>query len=404
MTHQYLQRFQSQLNLLDEQFLRRKTRVCETPSAPQMTIEGRDMLTFCSNDYLGLANHPEVAQALREGVQHYGNGSGASHLISGHSKAHQLIEEALASTQANHIPEVQAITLSTGFMANMAMITGLINGLSESDGITIFSEELNHASLIDSIRLAGQQKKFDLRIYGHQNLNELEALLSSDKNRQKIIVTDAVFSMDGDIANLTELIKLAEQYDALLVVDDAHGFGVLGQDGHGSLEHFNLKPNSRIIYMGTLGKAAGISGAFIAAHQDIVQWILQTGRAYIYTTASPPMIAHGLLKSLDLIQTGDVRRQLFNNIAYFKKNLSLKHWKLLDSGTAIQPIVIGDNAKALSVAQQLFDQGIWAPAIRPPTVPKGTARLRITLSAAHQPEQINRLVVALHSAEKALGN
>lgn len=404
MTHQYLQRFQSQLNLLDEQFLRRKTRVCETPSAPQMIIEGRDMLTFCSNDYLGLANHPEVTQALRDGVQLYGNGSGASHLISGHSKAHQLIEEALASTQANHIPEVQAITLSTGFMANMAMLTGLINGLSESDGITIFSEELNHASLIDSIRLAGQQKKFDLKIYGHQNLNELEALLSSDKNRQKIIVTDAVFSMDGDIANLTELIKLAEQYDALLVVDDAHGFGVLGQDGHGSLEHFNLKPNSRIIYMGTLGKAAGISGAFIAAHQDIVQWILQTGRAYIYTTASPPMIAHGLLKSLELIQTGDVRRQLFNNIAYFKKNLSLKHWKLLDSETAIQPIVIGDNAKALSVAQQLFDQGIWAPAIRPPTVPKGTARLRITLSAAHQPEQINRLVVALHSAEKALGN
>jgi 8-amino-7-oxononanoate synthase len=200
-----------------------------------------------------------------------------------------------------------------------------------------------------------------------------------------------------------ELTRLAEQYDALLVVDDAHGFGVLGQRGNGSLEHFNLVPNSRIIYMGTLGKAAGISGAFIAAHQDIAQWILQTGRAYIYTTASPPMIAHGLLKSLELIQTGDVRRQLFNNIVYFKKNLSLKHWKLLGSETAIQPIVIGDNEKALSAAQQLFDQGIWVPAIRPPTVPKGTARLRITLSATHQPDQIDRLVLALHSAEKALG-
>lgn len=404
MSHQYLRRYQDQLSSLDAQFLLRKTRICQTPAAPRMTIEGREMLTFCSNDYLGLANHPGIAQALTEGVQRYGNGSGASHLISGHSQAHQLLEEALALTQENHIPKVETITFSTGFMANMAMITGLINGLSESDGITIYSEELNHASLIDSIRLASQHKKVGLKIYGHNDLNELSDLLTLDKNRQKIIVTDAVFSMDGDIADLIGLTKLAEQHDALLVIDDAHGFGVLGQHGYGSLEYFNLAPNSRIIYMGTLGKAAGISGAFIAAHQDIAQWILQTGRAYIYTTASPPMIAHGLLKSLELIKTGEVRRQLFSNIAYFKKNLSLKYWQLLSSETAIQPIVIGDNQKALSVAQQLFDQGIWAPAIRPPTVPKGTARLRITLSAAHHPEEIDQLIVALHTVEKTLEN
>ena len=401
MSNHYIQHYQDLLDQLENKSLRRKLKVSQSPSAPVMIINGRSMLTFCSNDYLGLANHPALANALMDGAKIYGAGSGASHMISGHSQAHDELEKALALSQASFIPSVKALFFSTGYMANMAAITGL-SALSNAC-MTIYSEELNHASLIDGIRLANKQNHANIQIYPHQDTHALEQLLKEDQQAFKLIITDAVFSMDGDIAHLEKLLNLAEKYNALLMVDDAHGFGVLGDKGLGILNMFGVSSDdpraSRLIYVGTLGKAAGLSGAFVAAHQDLIEWIMQKGRAYIYTTASPPAIAHGLLKSLELMKDAQHRNQLFNNIDHWKKHLKLKKWHLMPSKTAIQPIVIGSNAHALQVAQKLDEKNIWVPAIRPPTVPEGTARLRITFSASHTPEQINELIDALHEIE-----
>ncbi len=306
MSNRYIQHYESLLNDLESQSLRRKLKVSESPSAPVMKINGQNVLTFCSNDYLGLANHPEIASAMSDGINIYGGGSGASHMISGHYTAHDQLEQALAATQAKHIPNVKGLFFSTGYMANMAAITGISAGLGENQTMSIFSEELNHASLIDGVRLASKQNNAKVFVYPHQDLATLQKLLSEDKSQFKLIVTDGVFSMDGNIAPVDQLLALAEKYDALLLIDDAHGFGVLGDSGHGILDSFKIDAGNtsanRVIYIGTLGKAAGLSGAFIAAHKHLTEWILQKGRAYIYTTASPPAIAHGLLKSLELIQ------------------------------------------------------------------------------------------------------
>lgn len=401
MSNHYIQHYQDLLDQLEKTSLRRKLKVSQSPSAPVMTINGRSMLTFCSNDYLGLANHPALANAMMEGAKIYGAGSGASHMISGHSHAHDELEKALAQSQASFIPCVKALFFSTGYMANMAAITGL-STLPDTE-MMIYSEELNHASLIDGIRLANKQNRANIKIYPHQDTQTLEQLLMKDQPAFKLIITDAVFSMDGDIAHLDELLNLAEKYNALLMVDDAHGFGVLGDQGLGILNMFGISSDdpraSRLIYVGTLGKAAGLSGAFIAAHQDLIEWIMQKGRSYIYTTASPPAIAHGLLKSLELMKDAQHRNQLFKNIHHWKKHLKLKKWQLMPSTTAIQPIVIGSNADALQVANKLDQKNIWVPAIRPPTVPEGSARLRITFSATHTPEQIDELMDALHEIE-----
>lgn len=405
MSHSYIQHYRDLLQHLDQQSLRRKLKISESASAPEMVINGRSMLTFCSNDYLGLANHPELTGALIEGAQLYGAGSGASHMISGHNQAHEQLEKKLANTQASFIPQVKALFFSTGYMANLAAITGLcsLGNQNATLRMTIFSEELNHASLIDGVRLASKQNNAQVKVYPHHDLKQLEKLLSEDPNPFKLIVTDAVFSMDGDIAPIDQLLELAEKFNALILIDDAHGFGLLGQQGLGALDMFNIRsnnPNSaRIIYMGTLGKAAGLSGAFIAAEENLVEWIMQKGRTYIYTTASPPLVAHGLLKSLELMAQPHHRQQLYNNIQYWQKNLQLKKWQLMPSSTAIQPIVIGSNADALKVAQLLDHQNIWVPAIRPPTVAEGTARLRVTLSATHTESQINQLIEALHAIE-----
>jgi len=405
MSNRYIQHYESLLNDLESQSLRRKLKVSASPSAPVMKINGQDMLTFCSNDYLGLANHPDIAAAMIDGATIYGGGSGASHMISGHSLAHDQLERALATTQAKHIPHVKGLFFSTGYMANMAAITGISAGLGNNHVMSIFSEELNHASLIDGVRLANKQNSAKVYVYPHQDLAALEKLLSEDSNRFKLIVTDGVFSMDGNIASVNQLLALAEKYDALLLIDDAHGFGVLGDDGHGILSLFKIDAHnaaaSRIIYVGTLGKAAGLSGAFIAAHEHLTEWIMQKGRAYIYTTASPPAIAHGLLKSLDLLGQAKYRNALHKNIAYWREHLKLNKWQLIESLTAIQPIVIGSNEDALRVAEALYKKNIWVPAIRPPTVPAGTARLRITLSASHTTEQIDQLINAISEVENA---
>lgn len=388
-----IDKVQGKLAALEAQSLTRRRRIAESACAPQQLVDGRAMLAFCSNDYLGLAAHPRVVEALREGASLYGAGSGASHLISGHSRAHALLEERLAAFVSPNLVDARALYFSTGYMANLAVLTALG---AEPDAM-IFSEALNHASLIDGARLA----RANVSVYPHGDVAALAAQLEASSAGTKIVVTDSVFSMDGDLAPLPELLALCERHGAWLVVDDAHGFGALGAHGRGALEHFALRsPN--LVYVGTLGKAAGVSGAFIAAHASVIELMIQRARPYIYTTASPPAIAHALLTSLDIIEGEEgasLRAHLAALIAQLDGELTLTRWQRPVSHTAIQPIVIGANDEALRVAASLHAQGLWVPAIRPPTVPANTARLRITLSAAHTREQVAQLAAALNQLE-----
>ncbi len=394
----------TKLEALERQQLRRRIRTVDSPCSPHLTIEGRDLLAFCSNDYLGLANHPALIEAMAEGAQRYGVGSGAAHLISGHSRAHALLEEQLADMLWPYIPEARALFFSTGYMANLAVVPALAeagDATSKRDGRLILADSLNHASLIDAAHLARTAEIID---YAHADVSAVEAALqTTPAGAHKIIVTDGVFSMDGDIAPLPQLAALAERHNAWLVVDDAHGFGVLGEHGAGVLEHFNLR-SENVVYIGTLGKAAGVSGAFVVAHATVIEWLLQRARTYLFTTASAPAIAHTVSRSLEFIR-GDEGKQrrakLQANCAEFKASLQLEQWSLLPSPTAIQPVMIGGNGAALKAAQALDHAGLWVPAIRPPTVPVGTARLRVALSAAHSSKDINRLCTSLQQAEKA---
>ncbi|WP_394789141.1 8-amino-7-oxononanoate synthase [Rhodoferax sp.] len=389
------------------QALTRTRRTAESPCSPVQRVArdgqpARELLAFCSNDYLGLANHPVLIAALAEGAQRFGAGSGASHLVSGHSQAHATLEAELAAWMAPNIPNARALYFCTGYMANMALAPALA-----AQGATIFADRLNHASLVDGALLS----KATLQRYAHRNLVVLERQLSACDSEIKLIVTDAVFSMDGDLADLPAMLALAEKYDAWLVVDDAHGFGVLGPQGLGSLAHFGLH-SERLIYMGTLGKAAGVAGAFIAAHPTIIDWLVQTARPYIYTTAAPPAIAHAVSASLRLLASEDGtqrRAHLARLVALLRSQLTLlmdTHpalgWSLADSHTAIQPLIVGDNAAALALSAALERQGLWVPAIRPPTVPVGTSRLRITLSASHTVHDVLRLVNGLAIAAQDL--
>jgi len=384
---------QGKLAALEAQSLTRRRRIADTACAPEQTVDGRAMLAFCSNDYLGLASHPRVVEALREGARLYGAGSGASHLISGHSRAHALLEERLAAFVSPNLVDARALYFSTGYMANLAVLTALG---ADADAM-IFSEALNHASLIDGARLA----RAGVSVYPHGDVDALRTQLEMSSASTKIVVTDSVFSMDGDLAPLPALLALCEQHGAWLVIDDAHGFGVLGAKGSGALEHFALRsPN--LVYVGTLGKAAGVSGAFIAAHGSVIELMIQRARPYIYTTASPPAIAHALLTSLDIIEGEEgaaLRAHLATLIAQLDAELKLTRWQRPVSHTAIQPVVIGANEEALRVAASLHAQGLWVPAIRPPTVPANTARLRITLSAAHTREQVTQLAQAINQLE-----
>ena len=283
---------QQQMQTLEAQGLLRRRRTTTSACDVRVDVEGRPMLSFNSNDYLGLAADARVVEALREGASLYGAGSGASHLISGHSKAHAQLEDKLAALFAPHLEQVRALSFSTGYMANLSLLGALVSPAPRE--AEIFSDALNHASLIDGARLSRAQ----VTVYPHADLEALGQALTYSKAKTKLVVTDGVFSMDGDIAPLPELLALCEQHGAWLVVDDAHGFGVLGQNGRGVLEHFALK-SPYIIYMGTLGKAAGVSGAFVAAHATVIEWLVQRARPYIYTTASPPALAHALLTSID---------------------------------------------------------------------------------------------------------
>lgn len=364
--------------------LRRRRRTLDAPCGPEAIIDGRPVVAFCSNDYLGLANHPAIVAAAQEAAGRWGVGSGASHVVSGHLRPHEDLEARLAT----FVGRERALYFTTGYMANLAIVPTLVERHD-----AIFADRLNHASLIDAALLARAEH---VR-YPHGDVDALAARLEQSRARRKLILTDAVFSMDGDLAPLPELFALAERFDAWLVVDDAHGFGVLGPSGRGSIAHFELPPSPRLILMGTLGKAAGVSGAFVAGDQRVIDWLVQRARPYIFTTASSPLIAAALLASLDLIAAGDERRaHLRRLIDRLRSGLEELPWRLLPSPTAIQPLLIGGNDAVVRLSERLFAQGLWVPAIRPPTVPAGTARLRISLSAAHDETQIDALITALH--------
>jgi 8-amino-7-oxononanoate synthase len=386
----------------EQQGLRRQRRTTDSPCAPQQQVRlapeavAQPLLNFCSNDYLGLASHPVLVAALADGAAQHGVGSGASHLVSGHGAAHDALEEALLDWLGAAIPEARALSFGSGYMANQALLTAL----GDDAGTVLFTDKLNHASLIDGALLARAQ----VQRYPHNRVDRLKALLAESTAPLKIIVTDAVFSMDGDLAPLPELLALAEAHDAWLILDDAHGLGILGTHGEGSLAHFGLQ-SERLILMGTLGKAMGSSGAFVLAHRTIIEWLVQTARPYIYTTASSPALAHATVASIALVR-GDagrrLREQLHARIAQLRQGLSellaahpASGWQLLDSATAIQPVLIGDNHRTAALGQALLARGFWVGAIRPPTVPVGTARLRITLSAAHTEAQVAQLLDAL---------
>ena len=388
-----LQSLQDELAELEQQHLIRRRRTVDSVQGASLQADGKDLLAFCSNDYLGLATHPLVVQALQKGASLYGAGSGASHLISGHSRAHMALEERLAEFMAPNVEQARALYFCTGYMANQAIITALAG-----KDAAVFSEELNHASLIDGVRLS----RAATQVFPHKDYAALEQMLKVCSHKKRVVVTDSVFSMDGNIADLPPLLALCEKYDAWLIVDDAHGFGVLGEHGRGVLEHFNMKsPN--LVYMGTLGKAAGVGGAFVAAHETVIEWLIQKARAYIYTTAAAPALAHALLTSIDIISgaEGQERRAHLNKlIRMFSHGLNLQLWQLMPSVTAVQPVVIGENAAMLNIAGNLLEQGYWVGAIRPPTVPLGTARLRVTLSAAHTELQVHQLTQAINRLDQ----
>ena len=386
---------------LDLQLLKRTLRVTQSPCDTKVTIGDKQLRAFCSNDYLGLANHPDLVNALADGGKKYGVGSGASHLISGHSAAHELLEKKLASFQEKHVPKARALFFSTGYLTNLATITGLAR-LAQRGDLSIYSAKLNHASLIDGVRLAAAQMDAMVNLFDHTQLTSLTDALKKDTKSLKLIVTDGVFSMDGDLAPVKELLQIAEQHDALLLVDDAHGFGVLGKQGHGILEQENIQ-SDRIIYIGTLGKAAGVSGAFVCAQDSFIEWLVQKGRPYIYSTATPPAIAHTLLKSLEIIESdeGAKRRgQLNQLIKIWQDEMTFSEWKKVSSCTPIQPIILGSNASALMAAKLLDEAGYWIPAIRPPTVAPGSARLRITFSANHSADDLRKLITTLKKVEQ----
>jgi 8-amino-7-oxononanoate synthase len=375
-----------ELSQLDRQGLRRGRRSLESPQGPRVRVDGRDYVAFCSNDYLGLAAHPQLIEAVREGAARYGVGAGASHLVLGHTDAHHALEEQLAG----FVGLPRALLFSSGYLANLGIVTAMV-GRDDA----VFADRLNHASLNDAALLS----RATLRRYPHLDLDALQRVLAASRARRKLIVSDAVFSMDGDIAPVPGLISLAERYDAWLLLDDAHGFGVLGPAGQGTLAHFNVR-SPRVVLMATLGKAAGVFGAFVAGGAEPIEWLIQRARSYIYTTATPPMLSVALLKSLELIRRESWRRsRLRELIALLQARLQSRRWTLAPSMTAIQPLVIGGNDEAVAVSERLAGDGLLVPAVRPPTVPQGTARLRISLSAAHEAGDVERLAGALNALQ-----
>jgi len=398
MTASWLDEFPARLAELDDAHLRRQRRAVRPESGARLTVDGRSMLAFCSNDYLGLATHPVLVQAACEGAQIYGVGAGASPLVSGHSEANAALERELAA----FVGLPRALYFYAGYATNIGIVPALVGA-----GDAIFSDALNHACLIDGARLS----RAKIHRYAHADLDALGRELAQSEAPRKLVISDAVFSMDGDSADIPALLALCERHDALLLLDDAHGFGVLGPQGRGSLAAAGLhgaQASRRVLYMATLGKAAGVAGAFVAGDEALVEWLLQKTRSYIFATAAPALLASALRASLMVIEQDEWRRaHLQRLIARLRNGLTAglegSGWQLSHSQTAIQPLLIGANDQALAVMEGLRARGIWVPAIRPPTVPEGTARLRIALSAAHSEADVDQLVEALAALAKQAG-
>ena len=363
--------------------LYRGRRVLEGPQATTVRVDGRGLLAFCSNDYLGLANDPRVIGALQQGAARYGAGSGASHLVSGHSRAHHELEEALAEFTGRP----RALLFSGGYAANLGVISALLGR-----GDAVFQDRLNHASLLDGGLLSGAR----LQRFLHNDAASLEARLARSPARRKLVAVDGVFSMDGDEAPLAALAAASARYGALLYVDDAHGFGVLGERGAGTLEKQGMGSAGVPLLMATLGKALGVAGAFVAGSAELIETLIQFARTYIYTTAMPPALAVAAAESLRIVREEPWRRaHLQGLIGRWRAGANALGLQLLPSQTAIQPLLLGDAATALRWSEQLLARGLLVPAIRPPTVPRGQSRLRVTLSAAHTVAEVERLLQAL---------
>jgi len=378
------------LHAREEQHLLRKRSVVRPLADAMCEVDGQPLQCFCSNDYLGLANHPKVIEAFVDAAKKYGVGSGASHLVSGHSVEHHRLEETFAELTGRE----SALLFSTGYMANIGVITAL---LDKQDGI--FQDKLNHASLIDG----GLQSGARFQRYLHNDMQNLETRLKKSEARRKLLCVDGVFSMDGDMANLPELARLAKQYDALLMVDDAHGFGVLGKNGLGSCEAFSLSQKDVPLLMCTLGKALGTFGALVAGPKVMMDTIVQFARPYIYTTALPPAVAAATRMSLQLLAEESWRREHVQDLLqHFKRGAVSLGLPLMPSVSPIQPVVVGDEARALQWQESLRQQGFWISAIRTPTVAKGEARLRITFSAQHKIADVDRLLDALQVTLKSM--
>lgn len=368
---------------IESQGLYRKRRVIERRGGVALDFEGQRLLSFSGNDYLGLADHPKVIEAMQSATELYGVGSGASHLVSGHSPPHHALEEDLAEFTGRE----RAMLFSTGYMANQGVISALAGR-----GDWVFEDRLNHASLLDGALLSGAR----LKRYAHASAEELRAALAECPMQGRLVVTDGVFSMDGDMAPLPELARAASETTAWLMVDDAHGLGVVGPTGRGVVEHFGLGAAEVPVLMGTLGKAFGTFGAFVAGNHDLIEFLIQRARSYIYTTALPPAVAEATRASLRLVREESWRRdKLRMLIERFRQGAGQLGLGLVDSQTPIQPILIGGNDDALRASQRLLEAGFLVAAIRPPTVPAGTARLRITLSAIHEESQVDGLLEAL---------
>jgi 8-amino-7-oxononanoate synthase len=377
-----------------KQHLYRSRQTLEGAQGAEVDVDGQRFINFCSNDYLGLANHPDVITAFKHAADQYGVGSGASHLVCGHSSPHHQLEQALAEFTGRD----RALLFSSGYMANLGVVNAL---LGKQD--YVYEDRLNHASLLDAGLLSGAR----FQRFAHNDINHLKARLKKNglkKNAEgrKLIVVDGVFSMDGDLAPLPELAELADQSNACLMVDDAHGIGVLGATGAGSTEHFQLNQKQVPVLMGTLGKSFGSFGAFVAGSEALIETLIQHARTYIYTTALPPAVAAASLAGLEIIKKDQARRiHLQQLIAQFKAGFDALRMdrqldaELVESQTAIQPVLIGDSEKAVLISKALRDRKILVSAIRPPTVPEGTARLRVTLSAAHRREHVQHLLGAL---------
>jgi len=370
----------------------RQRRVLGSAQGVSVIADGTPLVNFCSNDYLGLANNDHALAAMRRASETFGCGGGASHLVCGHSSEHHALEEELADFTGRD----RALLFSTGYMANL----GVIQALADRSSV-VYEDKLNHASLLDGALLS----RAKLQRYRHLGLDQLRQQLSTDSSSRKLIVSDGIFSMDGDAAPLSELAEVAEQHRAWLMVDDAHGFGCIGATGGGLAEMCGMTQDNLPILVGTLGKAFGSFGAFVAGSETLIESLIQFSRTYIYTTSIPPAVAAVSRANLQIIRTESWRREkLMSLVAYFRRACEAENIPIMLSSSPIQPVLIGEEKTALALSEYLREEGFWVGAIRPPTVPEGTSRLRITLCAEHSEAQVEQLVSALAIGWRKLGS